>query len=223
MSPVVIDYYSDVLCIWAYVAQARMDEVAATFGDKVAVTQRRVSIFGDTASKIGTGWRDRGGYEGYAAHVATVAARFPHVVLDPAVWRNTRPLSSLPPHLYLSAVGEWERATGAAGLADQLAWSFRLAFFAEARDVALRHEQEAIARALGIDTAAIATLIDTGAAHARLAADHAAADKARIEGSPTLVLNEGRQKLYGNVGFRVIEANIRELLRDPSPDQASWC
>lgn len=78
-------------------------------------------------------------------------------------------------------------------------------------------------RPLGIDTAAIATLIDTGAAHARLAADHAAADKARIEGSPTLVLNEGRQKLYGNVGFRVIEANIRELLRDPSPDQASWC
>ena len=45
----------------------------------------------------------------------------------------------------------------------------------------------------------------------------------RIEGSPTFELNEGRQKLFGNVGFRVIEANVREVLRDPNQDQASWC
>ena len=45
----------------------------------------------------------------------------------------------------------------------------------------------------------------------------------RIEGSPSFVLNEGRQKLYGNVGFRIIEANIQELLRAPGGDQASWC
>ena len=45
----------------------------------------------------------------------------------------------------------------------------------------------------------------------------------RIEGSPSLVLNEGRQKLYGNVGFRVIEANIQELLREPRINDASWC
>lgn len=59
--------------------------------------------------------------------------------------------------------------------------------------------------------------------YASLSADYQDADKARIEGSPTFILNEGRQKLYGNVGFRVIEANIRELLRDPGSDQASWC
>ena len=34
------------------------------------------------------------------------------------------------------------------------------------------------------------------------------ADKMRIEGSPSIVLSEGRQKLYGNVGFRIIEAII---------------
>ena len=45
----------------------------------------------------------------------------------------------------------------------------------------------------------------------------------RIEGSPTYLLNNGRQKLYGNVGFRIIEANIQELLRKPSSGQASWC
>jgi hypothetical protein len=37
-----------------------------------------------------------------------------------------------------------------------------------------------------------------------------------------LVLNEGRQLLNGNVGYRVIEANIRELLVS-NVVEASWC
>ena len=41
--------------------------------------------------------------------------------------------------------------------------------------------------------------------------------------SPTFILNEGRQKLYGNVGYRVIEANLQELLKSPDASQASWC
>ena len=48
-------------------------------------------------------------------------------------------------------------------------------------------------------------------------------DKMHIEGSPSVVLNAGRQKLYGNVGLRIIEANIQELLRAADGDQASWC
>ena len=52
---------------------------------------------------------------------------------------------------------------------------------------------------------------------------HAPADALGLQGSPSFVLNDGRQKLYGNVGYRVIEANIEELLRAPSADQASWC
>ena len=44
-----------------------------------------------------------------------------------------------------------------------------------------------------------------------------------IQGSPSFVLNEGRQKLYGNVGYRILEANIHELLRAQPADQASWC
>jgi hypothetical protein len=36
-------------------------------------------------------------------------------------------------------------------------------------------------------------------------------------------MNEGRQKLFGNVGYRIVEANIQELLREPNPDLASWC
>ena len=172
----------------------------------------------------GEGWRDRGGFEGYAGHVRSIAGRFPHVVLHPDAWSVVRPRSSLSAHLYLSAVAEWEAAETISGhLSETLAWALRLAFFAQARDIGLRTVQTEIAKSIGIDTAAVDRLLESGAAHARLASDHAAADKAKLEGSPTFVLNDGRQKLYGNVGFRVIEANIRELLREPNPDQASWC
>ena len=58
---------------------------------------------------------------------------------------------------------------------------------------------------------------------ARLAADYQDAEKIHIESSPTFVPNEGRQKLFGNVDFRIVEANIREVLREPNMDQASWC
>jgi predicted DsbA family dithiol-disulfide isomerase len=70
--------------------------------------------------------------------------------------------------------------------------------------------------------AAIHRQIDSGAAHAALCADFDAKDRQLVEGSPTFVLNQGRQKLYGNVGYRIIEASINELLADPS-DRASWC
>ncbi len=36
-------------------------------------------------------------------------------------------------------------------------------------------------------------------------------------------MNAGRQILYGNVGYRLIEANLNELLRAPNSDDASWC
>ena len=80
-----------------------------------------------------------------------------------------------------------------------------------------------IAEAFGVDIGAIEKCIHDGTAFARLDADYQDADKMRIEGSPSFVLNEGRQKLYGNIGFRLIEANIQELLRAPRIEEASWC
>jgi hypothetical protein len=40
---------------------------------------------------------------------------------------------------------------------------------------------------------------------------------------PILVLNQGRQKLYGNIGFWLIEANVQSLMRTPTSDDVSWC
>ncbi|HEY9202490.1 MAG TPA: hypothetical protein VIQ81_12935 [Gammaproteobacteria bacterium] len=95
-------------------------------------------------------------------------------------------------------------------------------FFRDLQDIADRSWQEAIAADIGLPIAGIRRLIDSGEAHAALCADLAAKEKYLIEGSLTFLLHEGRQKLYGNVGYRVIEANIEELLTNPG-ERASWC
>ena len=79
-----------------------------------------------------------------------------------------------------------------------------------------------IAENLGLPVDKIKNLIESGAAFAGLDDDLQLKEKYGVSGSPTLVLNEGRQIIYGNVGYRVIEANIQELLTQPEY-QASWC
>ncbi len=221
--------FSDALCVWAYISQARIDAIRQKFGDAVRIEQRFCSVFGDTPGKIATVWKDRGGHDGYNAHLQTVAKRFPHVQVHPEVWLRTRPLSSTSPHLFMKAVQHWEQESAASaketapGLFDQVMWALRCAFFRDCRDISRWEVQCEIASGAGVDIGAIKERIRSGAAFAHLAADCQAADKMRIEGSPSLVINEGRQKLYGNVGFRLIEANIQELFRTPRADEASWC
>ena len=229
MTPITVTYFSDVLCIWAYVAQARVDAVKRTFPGEARLDYRFVSVFGDTRLKLGEGWRDRGGFVGYARHVESIAQRFDHVTLNPRVWLEVQPASSLSPHLFLSAVLEWERTQIPAAaehepqIFESVTWALRRGFFADGLDISLRHVQRELAKPFGVDHEAIERTIDDGSAFARLSTDYQTADRMKIDGSPTFVLNDGRQKLFGNVGFRVIEANIREVLRDPNQDQASWC
>jgi len=229
MNVVEITYFSDVLCVWAYVSQARIDAVKEKFRAAVRIENRFCSVFGDTARKITSTWKDRGGYEGFNAHLRQVAERFPHIEIHPDIWLKTRPLTSASAHLFMTAVQQWEHqseVTGgqsAANIFDQVMWSFRCAFFRDCRDISRWDVQCEIAEELGVNVNAIEECIHGGAAFARLAGDYQDADKMRIEGSPSFVLNEGRQKLYGNVGFHVMEANIQELLLTPRTDEASWC
>ncbi len=230
MSVVQISYFSDVLCIWAYAAQARIDAVKEKFGNTVRLDYRFCSVFGDTARKITLAWKDKGEYAGFNSHLRTVAQRFPHIEVHPEIWLKTRPLTSASAHLFMMAVQHWQQereieaeSGSATSIFDQVMWAFRCGFFRDCRDIARWDVQCELAEALGVDIHAIEKSIRQGTAFARLATDYQDADKMRIEGSPSLVLNEGRQKLYGDVGFRIIEVNIQELLRAPAGDQASWC
>lgn len=224
-SIVAIDHFSDVLCVWAYCAQIRVDELRAAFGDSVVVRYRFIPVFGNTARKLGDGWAKRGGFAAYAEHVRGVVARFPHLAIHADVWERVRPASAASPHLFLKAVQLLEGSPTSArdGKLERAAKAVRVAFFAEARDVALRVVQMEIAEQLGLPRQPIEAAIDDGRALAAACEDLEAQTAQKIEGSPTLVFNEGRQKLYGNVGYRVIQANVEELLRVPDAPSASWC
>lgn len=221
---ITVDHFSDQLCVWAYCAQVRVDELRRHFGEQVAIRYRFVPVFGHTEKKIGQGWAARGGWSAYAAHVRGIVARFPHVTIHADAWERVRPASSAAPHLFLQTLALLEgRAAPPGGLQERAAWALRLAFFAEARDIASSTVQMEIAEQLGVPRAAIERALADGSAMAALFEDVEAAQAQKIEGSPTLVFDGGRQKLYGNVGYRVIEANVHELLHAPSADAASWC
>jgi predicted DsbA family dithiol-disulfide isomerase len=228
-----ISYFSDVLCIWAYVAQIKVDEVRSRFGDDVEIEPRFITVFGNTAEKIAVGWKDRAGFEGYARHVAEITSSFPHVELHPEVWQRCAPASSMGCHLMLKAVqvlcdsGELppirRERSGERPVVEELAWRLRVAFFAEGRDVGVQSVRREIAAELELPSDAIEAQIASGRAFAALWSDSELQKSHLLQGSPTWLLNWGRQKLYGNVGYRVIEANVKEVLGQGASDQASWC
>lgn len=226
--PVEIYCFTDVLCVWAYVAQVRLDELQAEWGDKIHIRHQFINVFGCTGKRIGDGWRERGSYEGFGQHVAEVCEQFPHVEINPAVWRQCRPKTSANAHLVLKAVQllqaerEPEPVDGNVSSFARMAWQTRLAFFRDARDIGELQVLFSIVEEQGIDVAGIEGLINSGAAIAALTRDSELRDQYQLGGSPSYLLNEGRQKLYGNVGYRILDANVRELWERPTA-QASWC
>jgi predicted DsbA family dithiol-disulfide isomerase len=215
--PVSVQYFSDVLCVWAYVGQVRLDELEQAFGSEVAVDCHFLTVFGDARGKLRAGWSDRGGGSGYAAHVRAVVDQFDHVELHPDTWAKIVPTSSLGCHLFLAAV-KLHDPRSFRGAARRV----REAFFQEGRDVSLRRTQLEVAEALGLHVPDIESYLSSGRAHAEFSRGLLLARQLGVEMSPTYVFADGRQRLVGNVGYRVIEANVREILRDPDPGH-SWC
>lgn len=215
--------FSDVLCVWAYVAQVRLDKLRDAWGEHIRITHRYINLFGDTATRIGAGWAGRGGYAGFGQHVVEVCASFPQVRVSPDVWALCRPCTSGNAHLLLKAAQLLEQDDRIPpGAAAQLAWALRLAFFRDARDIAEFGVVLDVAAQCGLEPARLEALCHSGAAMAALQRDQTLKEQHQIAGSPTYVLNDGRQKLFGNVGYRILDANVRELLERPETG-ASWC
>ena len=220
--PVRISQFTDILCVWAYVSQVRIDELCSKFGDEVEIDVHYCQVFGDTETKVVRGWAGRGGPAAYGAHVRGVVSRFDHVSVHPDVWSHLRPTSSMPVHVHLAAVRVLSRVQDDPDLEARVAWTFREAFFRDACDISRAAVRDDLAASCGVDEADVRELVDSGEAHAALAADLALARSHDVNVSPTLVFNHGRQRLQGNVGYRIIEANVRELLDRPD-EGASWC
>ena len=222
-SPVQLSYFSDVLCIWAYADQIRLDELRKQFGNRIHIEEHFITLFGCTESRIGEGWKDKGGFEGFNQHVQHVGEQFEHLSLNQAIWTSCRPKTSAMAHLLLKALQiHLGNNPQAPQQTEQLAKAIRHAFFVEAKDISLLSVLMTIAEKLQLPIEQLRTHIEDGSAMSALMKDMQLKDHYKLEGSPSYVLNEGRQKLYGNVGYRVIEANIQELLERPN-DCASWC
>ncbi|MGI9308022.1 MAG: DsbA family oxidoreductase [Gammaproteobacteria bacterium] len=213
-----VEHYSDVLCVWAYIAQIRVEELEATFPDEVVIDFRFLQVFGDVPGKMASQWADRGGIAGYAGHVQEVAGAFEHCELNPKVWQANTPASSLPAHLVLCGL----KAMGCSEFVAPVLRLLRRAFFVDLVDISNHDALLEVVRGSNADLKQLQEALDSGAAHAQLSADLVAAAQVGVRSSPTLTFNEGRQTLAGNVGYRVLEANIRELLHSPA-DQQSWC
>ena len=225
MERIRIIYFTDVLCVWAYIAQIRLNELKARFQDEIAVDHHFVSVFGNAREKLEARWRDQGGLAGYRDHVHNVAKAFPHVTVHPDIWAKVTPASSMSCHLFLHAVRLLETKKiipASEQLFEKMVWELRVRFFTQLADISDRGVQFDIARSLGLPLAAIQAHIDSGEAYAQLSGDFDLVKEHAVTVSPTMVFNEGRQRLNGNVGYRVIEANIRELLQN-RPGQQSWC
>lgn len=216
--PLVIDYYTDILCVWAWIAQRRIDELNKTFGDRIELHYFYVDIFGDVKSKMNAQWKQRGGYTGFAEHVEKSAAEFEDAHVNTKIWRDVKPATSANAHLILKAVELAHDKKKSVNLALKL----REAFFVDALDIGSFDVLKALLNEYAIDLQAINTIINDGSAIAALMGDYQKSKQQGIKGSPSYVLDGGRQTLYGNVGYRVLYANIDELLKNPS-DEASWC
>ncbi|MEW4983908.1 MAG: DsbA family protein [Cycloclasticus sp.] len=223
-----IMHFSDVLCIWAYLTQIRMDTLKSKFGDSINLQYHFVQVFGSVKSKMEQNWNHRGGIEAYNKLVCGEASKFDHIEVHEDIWLKNTPTSSASCHLFLKAVQLVEMKGGlplletGGSIVETVIWTMRQDFFKNLIDISTQSAQMDIAARLGLPIDKIQAEIDTGAAFAALDNDVQLREKYRVMGSPTLVFNEGRQMIYGNVGYRVIEANVLELLSKPKA-AASWC
>ncbi len=217
-TPLVIDYYTDVLCIWAWIAQRRIEALADDWHERVSLQHHCVNVFGDTRRKMATQWADRGGFDGYADHVHAVVAGYETAAVHPGLWRTVRPTTSANAHLVLKAA---DLVASPAVMVD-LAGRIRHAFFVEARDVSDLSVLLSIAGQADLPVVDLQHTLNSGEAAAALLSDYDTTEQHGIRGSPSWVMNGGRQILYGNVGYRVLNANVEELLRHPE-QEASWC
>jgi predicted DsbA family dithiol-disulfide isomerase len=228
-----IDYFTDILCVWAHVSQARIDELKKQFGSEIKIHYYFIPVFGCVKNRIEEGWKEKGGYLGFNEHVQNVCKQFPHTEVCADLWKVTQPATSLTSHHFLKSVqlledksiisDRQESRFEGKTLFEEAVWQVRLAFFRDHKNIAEQAVLIEVADALSLPIDQLLKQMANGEALAALFRDMELRDQYRVEGSPTYVLNDGRQKLYGNIGYKVIEANVREIMTRPNEYCASWC
>lgn len=211
-------YWTDPLCIWAFVAQSRLERILSVHTDQLAVEYRVVPVFDSVPWRFREGpWKDAG-VEGRIDATRRVAREFGHEDVSGRCWATATPTSSWGPGAAIKAVFALEVAgdvEAGAGAAYQVA--LRRAFFVDERNICHRDTQLELAEAQSLPRASIETQLDDGSALAALCEDNRRKEALRIQGSPTYVFADGRAQLYGNFPFEVLEATVEALTSGAEP------
>jgi predicted DsbA family dithiol-disulfide isomerase len=212
------EYWSDPLCIWAFVSEQRLQRLLTDKGSCLDVQHRVVVVFGSVPWRFREGPWQQPGPAGRAEATRRIAERFGRDDVDGRVWLDDPPASSWSPGAAIKAAFAAEQAQELApGTANRFQSALREAFFVDNRNIARHRVQLEVAEATGLDTAALERCLEDGRALALLWEDQRLKEEQKIQGSPTYVFDGGRAQLYGNFAEGILRATVQELLEGMAP------
>lgn len=207
-------YWADPLCVWALVAQTKLDRVLAELGEHIVVDYRIVPVFGSVRWRFTEGAWAKDGVEGRVRATRKIAEQGGRSDVSGECWAKAMPASSWAPACAIKAVFALEAGREHGPRYER---ALRERFFVAEANVGLRSVQLELAEELGLPRAPIETRLDDGSALAAVCEDHAEKERLRIQGSPTYVFDGGRAMLYGNFDYRVLRSTVEELVRGAQP------
>lgn len=209
-------YWSDPLCIWALVAQQKLEDLLRQFGAQVQVDYRIVPVFGSVPWRFARGPWAKEGVEGRIAATRRIAEQGGRSDISGECWRHAMPATTWAPAAAIKAVFALHD-----GLGDEAGPEYQRAlrerFFVEEQNIALRRVQLELAEKMKLPLAPIEARLDDGSALCAVYEDHAEKELLRIQGSPTYVFDGGRAMLYGNFDYGILHSTVEELLRGGGP------
>lgn len=215
------DFYTDPLCIWALLAEPKIDAVQAEFGDRLRVHYQVVPVFGSIDERLSTGSWAKNGIEGRVRATARIASTGGLTGVSGEGWRH-KPASSWGPAAVAAAVRQLEDSGDVPDQSTRAVLrGLRHRFFYDDDDITLRSVQAEVLEAADLPADRVLARVDNGPAFARLAEAVARREAQRIDGSPTWIFDGGRARLFGNVDLRVLRATIQALLDGEEPGSSA--
>lgn len=206
-------YWSDPMCIWAFVGQSKLDRVLEEWGDRIEVDYRIVPVFGSVSKRFEEGSWAEGGRAGRRETTCGIASEHGIEGVSGDVWVESEPHSSWACGTAAKAVFMMEEEGDAhPGAGADYLLEMRDHFYRRNRNICRRDEQLAVAERVGVDADGLQRRLDDGSALAAVCEDDNERDELGVRGSPTYVFEGGRAVLYGNFPFSVLHAVVEELL-----------
>lgn len=212
-SRIVFEYWSDPLCVWAFVAQPKLDRILAEAGEHLEVRYHIVPVFGSIPQRFREGSWAEGGVKGRIASTQRIAHAHGRPEVTGACWADDCPASSWTPGAAAKAAFALEEAgLTEPGRAAEYLRQLRERFFVDDKNIARRSELLRIAEEAGLPVDAFGSRLDDGSAMAALWEDEQRKQSLKIQGSPTYVFDGGRAMLYGDFSFGILRAVVDELV-----------